>query len=190
MVRVHLSDGSFFILHGEVFALAGISVGAPLDDRRIANLKSQSESVFARQSALGLLSRAPHTRRGLASKLRARGFDQEAVRQAVARMIELGYLDDRSFAESWMRFRLPHRREGSKALFLGLVRRGVPRDIAEEVVREMCTDDAEMESARLLVEGLAPGAAARRLAGRGFRARIIAGILKEMKGQDREAREE
>ena len=187
MVRIHLADGSFFMLHAEVFATEGISVGVRLDEARRASLEGRSELVLARDAALRLLSRAAQTRKGLSQKLRTRGFSREATDSAVNRMIELGYLDDRAFAESWTRFRLSSRLEGWKSLYRGLLRGGVPRDIAEKVLEEVCTDEVELERARRLAQGVPPRKAVSKLTSRGFRSRVIARILSEMK---REARQD
>ena len=134
MVRIHRADGSFFVIHAEVFATEGIRAGDSLDEARVEALKERSERILARGSALRFLSRAAQTRRGLSRKLLAKGFSKGAVAFAVNRMIELGYLDDRAFAESWARFRLSTRKEGWKSLYRGLLRGGVPRAIAEEVL--------------------------------------------------------
>ena len=99
-------------------------------------------------------------------------------------MAELGYLDDAAFAENWIRSRLSTRREGFKALYRGLLQRGVPRDAAEKAVAEACTDEVEMENARAVADGLSAAAAARRLAARGFRARVISRVLKEIRAGD------
>ncbi len=190
MVRIHLADGSFFTIHAEVFASEGPAAGDVLDELRISRLKARSELVQARQTALRLLSRAAQTRRGLLRKLRSRGFGQDAAGSAINRMIELGYVDDRAFAENWTRFRISARKEGWKSLYRGLLRNGVPRVIAEEVLRDVFTEDVELERARLLVHGLAPRTAVGRLTSRGFRSRTIARILSEMKREARRETEE
>ncbi len=189
-VRIHLSDGSFFILHAEVFAREGISAGTPLDAEKVAALLSQSERVFARLRALSLLSRAAHSRKGLARKLASRGFSAEAIHYALRRVSELGYLDDKAFAESWVRSRISVGKTGWNALYKGLLTKGVARATAEEVVSALCSYEDEIESARQLSEGLAPAAAIRKLAGRGFRSRTISKVLKEKKNTDRAAAEE
>ena len=135
IARVRLSDGSSFLVHGEILAREGLAVGDSLDEPRICTLKINSEHVFAKRSALALLARAAHTRKGLSAKLKKRGFGPEAIRSALARMIELGYLDDGAFADNWTRSRIASRREGWKALYRGLLSRGVPRKIAESVSR-------------------------------------------------------
>lgn len=189
-VRIHLSDGSFFILHAEVFARAGIAAGTPIDSETRSLLLARSERIFARLRALSLLSRAAHTRQGLARKLAARGFSKQAIRHAIARMSELGYLDDRAFAESWVNSRMSSRKEGAKALYRGLLGRGVARPLAEEVVSGLCPFEKELIGARALAAGLSLNAAIRALTGRGFRSRTIAALLRELKETGRGREEE
>jgi len=189
-VRIALADGSFFILHAEVFAREGIAAGTDLDPERVSLLLVRSERVFARVRALALLSRAAHTAQGLARKLRVRGFSADAVRHSLLRMRELGYLDDRAFAESWVASRMSMKKEGGKALYQGLLRRGVARALAEEVVAAGCSFTEELECARRLSEGLSPSAAIRMLTHRGFRSRTIAAALGEMRGKRLEGPEE
>jgi regulatory protein len=189
-VRIHLSDGSFFVLHAEVFARESIAAGTILDPERIAQLLTRSERVLARIRALALLSRAAHSRRGLAQKLRARGFSAESVTHALERMKELGYLDDRAFAESWVHSRMALRKEGVKALTLGLVRKGVARALAEEAASAACPYEEELERARQVSDGLSRSAAIRLLSGRGFRSRTIATIIRGLSETRHEAGEE
>jgi regulatory protein len=186
MVRIHLSDGSFFLLHAEVFTRAGLAAGSVLDIETRTRLLARSERVRARVQALRLLARAPHTRRGLARKLAARGFGAASIRHALARVSELGYLDDRAFAESWMRSRISTGKDGGTALYRGLLARGVARPLAEEAVSGMYSHEEEVLQARRLTEGLSRTAAIRRLAGRGFRSRAIAAVIREIPGTRRE----
>jgi regulatory protein len=183
---VRLSDGSFFIAHAEVAARESLRADRELSAEEVSSCKAASEIVFARQAALALLSRAPHTRKGLILKLRKKTFGAEAVRLAVERMSELGYLNDRAFAENWARARLESKGEGWMALLKGLIQRGVPRDVADSVVSEACTPEVELEKARALAEGLPPKKAAVRLTARGFRSRTIGRILRERGAQGTE----
>ena len=186
-VRIHLSDGSFFILHSEIFARTSLASGSTLDAETREELLARSEQVMARDRALSLLSRAAQTRRGLTQKLRARGFSDPAVRHAVARMEELGYIDDRAFAEAWVRSRVASPRDGANALYRGLRARGLARPLAEEVLQSLYPVEDETHAGLALVRGLSKDAAIRRLAGRGFRSRTIAAVLRLMEGRDPES---
>jgi regulatory protein len=105
-------------------------------------------------------------------------------------MIELGYIDDRAFAENWVRIRVSRRKEGWKSLYRGLLQKGVQRAIAEEVLRDGFPDEVELERARFLVHNLSEKIAVGKLTSRGFRSRTIARILSEMKQKDQPEAEE
>lgn len=140
---------------------------------------AESESIRAKERGLALLARASHSRLGLERKLLSKGFSTAAVGSAIARIAELGYLDDRAFAEAWVRSRLASRREGWKSLYRGLLRRGIGKRMAEEAVDGQYPEEEELERARDLAAALPPRKAASRLAARGFRTRVIAKVIRE-----------
>ncbi|MGH7904784.1 MAG: regulatory protein RecX, partial [Candidatus Dormibacteraceae bacterium] len=74
------------------------------------------------EAGLLLLARRPHAQVELQRKLLRRGHDAEGVTAALTRLLELGYLDDASFAASLVRHRSPGR--GRSAIAAELVRRG------------------------------------------------------------------
>ena len=135
----------------------------------------QSDYLDAERKACELLARAPTTRRRLEQKLRGRGFGAELVERVIARVTELGYLDDTSFAESWVRFRLERHPEGRAALCAGLQRRGIDRATAEAVVGRVSEADelaAAQRVAARTVE-LSFVQAVRKLSARGFPAPLV-----------------
>ena len=83
----------------------------------------------ALDAGLRLLGRRAHSRAELLLKLTRRGYEGAAVRYALRRLHELGYLDDQSFARSYVRRRASIR--GPRALAAELAARGVDRAEAE-----------------------------------------------------------
>jgi len=79
----------------------------------------------ALDAGLRLLGRRAHSRVELLLKLTRRGFEGMAIRDALKRLEELGYLDDRAFARSFVRRRGSAR--GPRALSAELAARGVDR---------------------------------------------------------------
>ena len=101
--------------------------------------------------AVGLLARRAHSKWELRRKLRMKGFGPEAVDTAMARLDELGYLDDSSFAK-----RLVQRRgalRGPRALSAELAARGIDRAEADSAVAEYDIK-SQLISATRLVERL------------------------------------
>lgn len=83
---------------------------------------TRQESFKAAMSKAGrFLARRPHSRAELAEKLKT--FDSNTVEAVLARLDELGLIDDDAFAEQWVRERSSGR--GSRALSAELAQKGV-----------------------------------------------------------------
>jgi regulatory protein len=91
-------------------------------------------SDSALDAGLRLLARRAHSRVELLLKLTRRGYDGEAIRAALRRLEELGYLDDQAFARSFVRRRGSVR--GPRALSAELAARGVDRAEVDTAVAE------------------------------------------------------
>ena len=87
----------------------------------------------------------------LLRKLGRRGYTSEEIDAAMVRLHELGYLNDRSFAEGLVRYRSASR--GPRALLAELAKRGVDRAQADEAVAAIDAD-AQLASATVLAERL------------------------------------
>ena len=101
--------------------------------------------------AVGLLARRAHSKWELRRKLRMKGFAAEAVDTAMVRLVELGYLDDSSFAKGLVRRRAALR--GPRALSAELAARGVDRAEADAAVAGFDAE-AQLVSATRLAERL------------------------------------
>lgn len=181
---VTLSDGSSFFVLKEVQLTQAIYPGVEVGAADQARLERLSEQRAATRSALGLLARAPHSRQGLRLKLVQRGHGEAAITAALDRVLELGYLDDRRFAEDWVRLRIERHPEGRAALIAGLRERGVSRDVAEEVGARVVTDEVEEDCLLRAISRVGRGATrsssptdatrmAARLQALGFPSRLI-----------------
>ena len=100
-------------------------------------------------AGLRLLSRRAHSRVEMQRKLERRGYASEDVDSALARLDELGYLNDLSFAEGLVRLRSKSR--GPRALSAELAQRGVGRAQADRALASY--DDAlQLASAMRIIE--------------------------------------
>jgi len=101
--------------------------------------------------AVGLLARRAHSQWELRRKLRMKGFEAEAIDTAMARLLELGYLNDSSFARGLVQRRSAIR--GPRALSAELAARGVDRAEADAAVAQLDAE-AQLVSATRLAERL------------------------------------
>jgi regulatory protein len=87
----------------------------------------------------------------LRRKLDRRGYTSDEIDSAMIRLHELGYLNDRSFAEGLVRYRSASR--GPRALLAELAKRGVDRAQADAAVAGFDAE-AQLASATVLAERL------------------------------------
>lgn len=96
-------------------------------------------------------------------RLTTAGYRSELVDGAIARLTELGMLDDEAFARSWVESRDRSRPRGERAIRDELRVKGVHRDVAERIL-------GERQEAAVDGRGSADQAAAIRLLARSQRA--------------------
>ena len=111
----------------------------------------KAAAVGAIDAGLNLLSRRAHSRAEIRRKLGRRGYGEEEVESAVLRLTELGYLNDRAFAEGHVRRRSSGL--GRMALSAELAARGIDRDVADAALGGLDAD-RQLASATRLAERL------------------------------------
>lgn len=97
------------------------------------------------QLAVRLLARRPYTIAELHVALRKKLGTEKGMREALARLRELGYLDDRKFAEHQASALAQRQLLGSYRIRRELKARLVPEKYVEAAVRQAFTDQDERE---------------------------------------------
>lgn len=105
----------------------------------------------AREIALKRLTVAPKSKRVLTRDLVKRGVAPEMADEVVARMAEVGLIDDAAFAQAWVNTRHQGRGLARRALRSELRLQGVADEVASEAVDALSTED-EFVRAKQLVE--------------------------------------
>ena len=148
IVRIGLSDGALFSLNscylprplqGGDYFFPGREISA----EEAGALRFAAASYRAERAGLRLVARAEQTCAGLKRKLEQRGHGADHARAAVSCLRELGVLDDRRFAERWIRSRLSRGTDSPLALIRGLCRRGIDRTVAREAREAALDPDTE-----------------------------------------------
>jgi regulatory protein len=110
----------------------------------------------ARQLCLRLLTAQPRTRSQLADALRRRGIPGEAAAAVLARLAEVGLIDDAAFARAWVESRHHGRGLARRALSAELAQRGVGRPEISAAVGALDPAEEIATARRLVARGLAP----------------------------------
>lgn len=139
-------------------------------DHRAADPDADPHAV-ARAIALRQLTMAPRSRAELRAAMDRRAVPPDVAETVLDRLTEVGLVDDRAFAEAWVRSRQSTRGLARRTLVHELRRKGVADEVAASAV-DPIDADAEVAAARRLVERrlaatatLAPQVRLRRLTG-------------------------
>lgn len=146
--NLHVDDAFHCGIAWELVVEHGLHVGDEVSAGLLERLRAADERWQAKQSALTLLATRGRARRELSDRLGRKGFGPAAVEYALAEVERLGFIDDRTFAEAWVRDRLRARPRGSRALLAELARKGVARETARAAVAHVMaagnTDEAAL----------------------------------------------
>jgi regulatory protein len=181
-----MTDGSSFFVSSDFADSLEIEPGDELSEKQIAAISWHAEELRAREKAFELLGRRDHSRFELARKLKERKFDSQTIASVLDRLTGAGYLDDRRFAELWVRARLRRRPEGYMRLAAGLARKGVDRRLAESVLGEVYTDEVSEMALTRAIEKISIGkdiddtTLLKKLTARGFTYRQIKAHLQKL----------
>lgn len=104
----------------------------------------------AREHCLRLLTARPHTRFELAAILASNGVEDNVAERVLTRLDEVGLIDDRAFAEQWVRSRRDYSGMARHALVTELRRKGVDSSVAAKAAAEV-DPEAEEQRARELI---------------------------------------
>lgn len=123
-------------------------------ERRAAKAEIDDPAVVL-EAALRFLEVRARSVAEVRRRLTSAGYRPELVEGAVERLTELGVLDDEAFARSWVESRDRARPRGERALRLELARKGIEREISDEVLedrREAAEGiEVDVEAARRLL---------------------------------------
>lgn len=104
--------------------------------------RAAAEASDVLEAAARSLSGAPRSRRSLEERLITAGYPEEHVRAAVARLVEIGLVDDQRFAQALLDSRDRSRQRGDRALLQELKRRGIDEDLAQRLLAERAAGEA------------------------------------------------
>jgi regulatory protein len=149
-----------------------------------------ASSDAAHDAALWLLEARARTRLDLEQRLRRRGFEAQAIAEALGRLGAVGLVDDQAFARDLAASRAA-RGVDARRIVDELLDRGIDPELAAQVAeasvpsserRDRCRELAEARLAKL--HGIAPEAQFRRLAAylarRGYPGDVIDDVVSDL----------
>ncbi|MBQ3129026.1 MAG: regulatory protein RecX [Clostridia bacterium] len=134
-IHIHI-DGEYLLTVDEDFWFSsGYVSGDEIDDGDLVAFKEAAGSRLAFNSAMFSLDMRDHSEREIRQKL-LRKYDENSVDTAVEKLLDLGIVNDRRYAELLTRELFERKRYGKNRVRSELYRKGIASDIVNEVLEE------------------------------------------------------
>jgi regulatory protein len=147
-VELELDGETWGSLPDSIVQARSLQEGQILDGAELEALGTEVALAEALGAALSCLAYRPRSRTELQRHLRRKGHAEGPAQTAIGRCEELGYIDDRAFALSFVRDRIRFRPSGRRRLMSELRARGVgaaDADAAlEEAFREFAVSELDL----------------------------------------------
>ena len=134
-IHIHI-DGEYLLTVDEDFWFSsGYVSGDEIDDGNLVAFREAAGSRLAFNSAMFSLDMRDHSEREIRQKL-MRKYDEQSVDSAVEKLIDLGLVNDRRYAELLTRELFERKKYGKNRVRSELYRKGIASDIVNEVLDE------------------------------------------------------
>ena len=150
LTKLLLDEDFEILIDNDALMESGITVGYDLTDEDLKSLKYESDYRRAKSRALWYLDRMDYTEKALYEKLLKAGFSKKASAAVIARLCELGVVDDRRYAER-MAERLMDGNTSKREAMHKMLLKGLSYDLIKEMLENSETD--EEEKIKNLLEG-------------------------------------
>lgn len=139
--KVFLEEGFAFVLYRGEVERFGIEEGRELEEEVYQRIIEEVLSGRAKERALYLLQSSGKPENWMRKKLQDAGYPQEAVDYAMNFLKEYRFIDDKSYAESYVRSY--GGKKSRRQLVYELQQKGVSKDYIEEAFSSQEVDDVE-----------------------------------------------
>ena len=144
-IHIHI-DGEYRMTADSDFVSSlGYTENYDINEEELAVLERAVSSRRAFNKATELLSRRDHGEKELLIKLRQKGFKEEAE-EAIEKLKYYGYIDDRRFAENYVKELIRIKHYGKRRVEQELYRKGIDREIISEVLEAAEFPESELVS--------------------------------------------
>lgn len=117
-----------------------LAVGAQYDDLRLA-VEHDAAKLRTYDRAVSLLAASPRSARDLKRRLVLKGESPELAELAIQKLTELGLLNDAEYARALTRNKMSGSGHSKRRMQQELFRRGVSREVADDAITDVMSDD-------------------------------------------------
>jgi len=145
--KVTFDDGVTIVVRREVMIDFGLRRNDEFDERRLAELKSAQTYQDAFAAAMRLLNYRMRTLAELKGRLKQKDFDPGTIERVAGKLVDLGLVDDSSFADAFVASKISGKPVGTRELERKLREKGVSKEIASAAVQPVRGEGTQLRLA-------------------------------------------
>ena len=134
-------------IYYDVYLNLSILKGDEISPKKIEEIKLANAEFEVKNSAFRYLSNRNHSIFELKNKLKKKGFHSQIIEKVIRYLIDKKYLNDLTFAKSFVRNRVEGRKEGVMKITSELYRKGISREIIAEVTESIKENPKNIKNA-------------------------------------------
>jgi regulatory protein len=127
---------------------ARLHKGQVLSDADIAVLVNEAAITAATESAAHFLATRPRSAQEVRQNLAKKEMPPPVIEAAMERLVAFGDIDDRAFADLWVRDRMTYKPTSPRALRFELRQKGISRDVIDAVLEDLDAGEAAYQAAQ------------------------------------------
>lgn len=138
-------DGKYsFSLSENELLTQKLRIGQEFDKAEFDTVRQTAAEDKAYMRALDLLARRPRSTWEMGQYLKRKGYEYNIIDKLLNKLSNRGLLDDKKFAESWIRDRRNLKSVSKRRLLQELQQKKISRQIISEVLEQDETDEREV----------------------------------------------
>jgi regulatory protein len=149
---VLLDNDEKLYLSLETLMKNGLRRGDEISDESAALFIRENRKYFIRISALRFIANRLHSANELKLKLIKKQYESDLVAEIIAELEEKGFIDDFRFALSYASENIRNKLWGKNKVKAGLFQKAVSANIIDRVIKELFSEEDEVENAAELAE--------------------------------------
>ena len=129
-----------------------LSVGLSINNDLYEEIIRKHKIISAKQTVHNYVAYKPRTKYQIEQKLKDKEFDNEVIELALDFACEFGYVDDEKYAQMFVQDYLRIKSYGLQRAYFELIKRGIEKSLAENVIRQFEDKNEEWERAQKLAD--------------------------------------
>jgi regulatory protein len=152
-------------------------------------MNQEKDIHTAKTVAISYLSRAPRSINEVELKLKQKGIAENILKETINSLINIGYLNDETFARQWANSKIKFRLWGRNKIIHGLKQKGISDEIINQTLMDIYQlPGEEMQGDKTSIRETAEFNTAKTAIEKWFKSRGPSSGAKGLKKQDQKAR--